>query len=106
MLDNIDSPNLMTAQETDTLTSLGAASLHLTLTTRLAPRANFTWLTVGELPEADALALLEKHRPFADDAERQAAQTIVRRLGCFSLAVELVPRIWRFTEARSARPWR
>lgn len=37
MLDNIDSPNLMTAQETDTLTSLGAASLHLTLTTRLAP---------------------------------------------------------------------
>jgi hypothetical protein len=34
--------------------------------------------------------LLEKHRPFADVAERAAAQRIVRRLGGFAMAVELV----------------
>ena len=44
---------------------------------------------MGELPEADALDLLEKHRPFADDAEREAGQRLVRRLGGFTLAVEL-----------------
>src|ERR1035438_6816505 len=36
------------------------------------------------------MQLLEKHRPFADDAEREAAQRIVKRLGGFALAVELV----------------
>jgi hypothetical protein len=34
--------------------------------------------------------LLEKHRPFDTDAERDAAKEIVRRLGGFALAIELV----------------
>ena len=37
-----------------------------------------------------AIDLLEKHRPFADEMEREAARTIVRRLGGFAMAVELV----------------
>ena len=42
------------------------------------------------MPEADALDLLEKHRSFANDADRDAARRIVKRLGGFALAVELV----------------
>jgi len=90
VLDNVTDPALLTAQQTDSLTSLGA-NLHLLATTRLLPsQSHGNWLTVGELPEIDAVSLFEKHRPFADDGERDAATRIVRRLGGFTLAVELV----------------
>ncbi len=80
-------------------------------TTRLLPPSGGAWLTLtlGELPDADALDLLEKHRPFGGwallpvesvapktdgqecpSSERTAAMTIVKRLGGFALAVELV----------------
>jgi tetratricopeptide (TPR) repeat protein len=91
ILDNVTDTKLLAAQQTDCLTTLGPR-LHLLATTRLAAPGGQgeRWLTLGELPEADALALLEKHRPFADAAEREAAETIVRKLGGFTLAVELV----------------
>jgi hypothetical protein len=46
---------------------------------------------VDELPEADALALIESYQTggkFRDAAERGAAEEIVRLLGRFTLAVE------------------
>ncbi len=91
VLDNVTGLDLLSPRQTDALTSLGP-SLHLLATTRLAPPAGAhgNWVTLGELPEVDAVDLLEKHRPFADDAERDAAHRIVRRLGGFVLAVELV----------------
>jgi len=44
--------------------------LHLLATTRLPSGAagHIAWVTLGEMPEADALALLEKHRPFTEQA--------------------------------------
>jgi len=91
VLDNVTEPRMLDAQETDCLTALGSG-LHLLATTRLpAPAAaDPRWLTLGELPEADALDLLEKHRPFADEAEREAARSVVRKLGGFAIAIELV----------------
>jgi hypothetical protein len=84
VLDNVTAPDLMTQQGTDPLTTLGP-KLHLLMTTRLPAPPAGNWLTLGELPEIDAMALLEKHRPFADTAERQAGQQIVHRLGGFAI---------------------
>jgi tetratricopeptide (TPR) repeat protein len=89
VLDNVTDPALVSRQQTDRLTALGP-KLHLLATTRLLPPSGGNWLTLGELPEADALELLEKHRLPADEAERAAGRRIVRRLGGFALAVELV----------------
>jgi len=91
VLDNVTNPTLLAAQQIDCLTALGP-KLHLLATTRLAPPpgAKGNWLTLGELPAADALDLLEKHRPFINESEYEAAQRIVKWLGGFPLAVELV----------------
>ena len=89
VLDNVTDLAVVSTEQTDLMTSLGP-QLHLLATTRKLPPAGGGWLTLGELPESDALDLLEKHRPFADDAERAAAQQIVEQLGGFALAVELV----------------
>jgi tetratricopeptide (TPR) repeat protein len=97
VLDNVTNLALLSRQQTDEVTAIGP-QLHLLATTRLLPPAaeQARWFTLGELPEADALNLLEKHRPFIgpdgrfDEREKSAAQSIVRRLGGFALAVELV----------------
>lgn len=89
VLDNVTSAALVSPQETDHLTTLGPM-LHLLATTRLPAPPASGWLTLGELPESAALELLEKHRPFDSDSEREAARRIVQRLGGFTLAVELV----------------
>lgn len=91
VLDNVTDPGLLVRRQTDLLTMLGP-NLHLLATTRLVrPEGGLdNWLCLGQLPDADALDLLEKHRPFASDAEREAARHIVQRLGGFTLAVELV----------------
>jgi len=99
LLDNVTDPALLARQQTDVLTALGP-KLHLLATTRLLPPSRGYWLTLGELPEADALELLEKHRPFASAAERAAGGRIVRRLGGFALAVELVAA-WLLTHPGS-----
>jgi tetratricopeptide (TPR) repeat protein len=91
VLDNVTLPALLSPQETDQLTALGP-KLHLLATTRLAPPSGEggIWFTLGELADADALDLLEKHRPFDSEEERDAARRIVQQLGGFTLAVELV----------------
>ena len=97
VLDNVTDLTLLTPAQTDTLTATGP-QIHLLATSRLLPPAaeRSRWLTLGRLPECDALELLEKHRPFVDssgkpdDEEWHAARNIVRRLGGFALAIELV----------------
>ena len=91
VLDNVTDLALLSRPQTDTVTVLGR-NLHLLATTRLVPPGvgKGNWLTLGQLPEDDAMELLEKHRPFDNDDERAAAQRIVKRLGGFTLAVELV----------------
>jgi hypothetical protein len=91
VLDNVTDANVLTPGQTNDLAVLGP-SLHLLATTRLPSPLGVkgNWLTLGQLAEADALDLLEKYRAFANDIERNAARKIVRRLGGFTLAVELV----------------
>ena len=97
LLDNVDDPALLQPPESDLLT--GKRWLHVLATTRLAPEdfghdpARQTLLEVDALPEEDALRLIESLQPqerFASEAERAAAREIVRRLGGFTLAVEVV----------------
>src|SRR5882724_1076834 len=94
VLDNVTDPTLLKPQWTDALTALGP-TLHLLATTRIDPGVgrvtrHADWVTLGELPEEASLELLEKHRPFANEIEREAARKIAKRLGGFTLAVELV----------------
>jgi tetratricopeptide (TPR) repeat protein len=91
VLDNVSDLALLGPEQTDTLTVLGP-KLHLLATTRLVPptAGKGNWLSLGRLPEDDALDLLEKYRPFGCNAERDAARRIVKRLGGFTLVVELV----------------
>ena len=89
VLDNVSDPDLLRPQETSRITKLGP-NLHLLATTRLPQAIGIKTLMLGEMKPGDAVALLEKFRPFADDTERAAAVEIVRRLGGFALAIELV----------------
>ncbi|MEI7941253.1 MAG: toll/interleukin-1 receptor domain-containing protein, partial [Verrucomicrobiota bacterium] len=89
VLDNVTDPGVVSPEQTDCLTTLGPR-LHLLATTRRLPPAGGNWLILGELPPADALTLLEKHRSFDTEADGAAAGHIVKRLGGFALAVELV----------------
>ncbi|HUT33577.1 MAG TPA: toll/interleukin-1 receptor domain-containing protein [Planctomycetota bacterium] len=91
VLDNVTEPAILTRPETAHLTCLGPG-LHLLGTTRLPapPAEERGWLVLGELRDPEALELMEKYRPFANESEREAARSIVRRLGGFTLAVELV----------------
>ena len=111
VLDNVSNANVVAPRETDMLTMLGP-KLHLLATTRLPRPSSGAWMTLGELPDSDALELMERYRPFdtfeertpyAIDSpayqpagqegaasERVAARRIAKRLGGFSLVVELV----------------
>jgi len=94
VLDNVSDLALLEPEQTDILTVLGP-KLHLLATTRLVPptTGKSNWLSLGRLPDNDALDLLEKHRPFPSDParpelaerERDAARLIVQRLGGFTL---------------------
>ena len=95
ILDNVDRPKLLEPAQTARLPQ--ADWLHLIATTRLGEHELFgkqtdrAFLAVDELPEDDALALIESYQPggkFRDAAERGAAEEIVRLLGRFTLAVE------------------
>ncbi|HEY3862613.1 MAG TPA: tetratricopeptide repeat protein [Verrucomicrobiae bacterium] len=91
VFDNVSDSALLLRDQTDRLTLLGP-KLHILATTRLPRPATGRgeWLKLGELPPDDALELMEKYRPFADETEREAALALVKRLGGFALAVELV----------------
>ncbi len=89
VLDNVSDLKLLEAQQTDQLTVLGS-KLHLLATTRLPAGKMVKCLTLGEMKPDDALALLDKFRPFQTDEDRAAAESIVKQLGGFALAIELV----------------
>jgi len=69
-----------------------AADAHLLITTREdAGRCGEVGapIPLDVLPEDDAVALLRAYRPFAGDDEEHA-RAIARRLGCWTLAVDIV----------------
>jgi tetratricopeptide (TPR) repeat protein len=97
VLDNVDQPELLDAREIAQL--LAEEWLELIVTTRLNPAdfggsdRTFHCVEVHVLPESDALHLLrdfQETHAFPNDAEDAAALEIVRALGGYTLAVELV----------------
>ncbi len=91
LLDNVDQPQLLSPH---LVTRIPGDRAHLLVTTRLAPGEipgeNKSCLALDELPPSDCLRLLEKHRPFADEQARAAAEQIVAILGGFALAAEAI----------------
>jgi tetratricopeptide (TPR) repeat protein len=92
ILDNVDHAEMLSAEEMQSLA--GRPWLQIVATTRLDPKefgaASMTAIPVDDLPMDDALALLRRARPFADEVEAQAARRIVELLGGFTLGIELV----------------
>jgi hypothetical protein len=90
LLDNVDNPTLLEPNRRGELPATDR--VHVILTTRLdrqyLPGINCE--PIGGLPEEDALRLLERYRPFANEDERAAAQGIVRRLDGYVLELEVV----------------
>jgi hypothetical protein len=95
LLDNVDKPRLLEPAQVQRLPA--QEWLHILATTRLGEsdlhgkQRDRAFLPVDELPEADALELMETYQPsgaFPSDAEREAAREIVGLLGRFTLAVE------------------
>jgi len=94
VLDNVDEPRLLAPQQCSRYLP-DRAKVHVLATTRLGadklPGAEC--VALDALSEADAVRLLEKHRPFSkseSDEEWKAALRIVRRLDGHALAVEVV----------------
>lgn len=94
-MDNVDKPALLSDEQTKRLPK--AEWLCLLATTRLGPEELEScdeegFLSVDELPETDALALIESYqsgRSFKEGSQRDAALQIVRLLGGMPLAVEV-----------------
>jgi TIR domain/NB-ARC domain len=95
LLDDVDQAKLL---EPDQVRRLPRAEwLRIIVTTKLDEYELFgkekdrTFATLGELPEAEALALVERYQTggkFPDQAARDAALDIVHSLGGFTLALE------------------
>jgi tetratricopeptide (TPR) repeat protein len=94
ILDNIDDYTILNRPEIDAC--VFSEKVHLLATTRSAPSGvgavnnSIAWLALGELPTEDAVELLRNYRAFDSNEDGVAAEEIVRRLGGFALAVELV----------------
>ncbi len=97
ILDNVDRPELLAATQVALLPA--EQWLELIVTTRLDPakfgggHRAFALVAVSMLPEADAVRLLADFQPdhrFASAADEEAARSIARALGGYTLAVELV----------------
>ncbi len=97
IFDNVDTPELLQPPHTDLLS--GRRWLHVIATTRLDPvdfgldTERHCHLAVDELPEEDAVRLIENYQPqgrFPSETERAAAHEIARLLSGFPLAVEVV----------------
>jgi len=91
LIDNVDDPALL-APERRAQWLPATDNVHVLVTTRLAPDRlpGIDCLPLDSLPADDAMRLLERHRPFANDDEWEAARGIVQRLGGHALAVEIV----------------
>jgi hypothetical protein len=95
ILDNVDSPALLSAAQTSTL--LQGEWLHTLFTTRL-PKGDFPglpasseFLTLDRLEPFDALQLIRQHQPdqiFPTPEEERAAAEIIEALGGLTLAIE------------------
>ncbi len=97
ILDNVDAPALLQPPEFDLLT--GRQWLHVLATTRRGPEEfgndseQLTLLSIDELPEDDAVRLIESYQPggsFPSQQERDSAHELVKLVGGFTLAVEVV----------------
>ena len=97
LLDNVDNPALLQTPQSALLT--GRQWLHVLATTRSGAEdfgndpERLTVLSIDELPDDDALRLIESYQPggrFPSPQERDAALELVRLLGGFTLAVEVV----------------
>jgi len=97
LLDNVDHPALLQPPQSDLLT--GRQWLHVLATTRSGADdfgndpESLTVLSIDELPEDDALRLIESYQPggrFPTPQERESALELVKLLGGFTLAVEVV----------------
>jgi tetratricopeptide (TPR) repeat protein len=97
ILDNVSEPTLLSAGQLARM--VREDWFQVIATTRLDPHefggdaATLSTIPVDDLPEADALALIAEFQPekrFASAAEEAAAREIVRELGGFTLAIELV----------------
>ena len=92
ILDNVDQPALLSGNE------LGAFPkfewLDFLVTSRLGPGElgvdQAATIEIGDLPEADALALLRSYHPFADANEEAAARALVTMLCGHVLSTDLV----------------
>jgi tetratricopeptide (TPR) repeat protein len=94
-LDNVDRPRLLEPAQTQRLSTFNW--LHVIATTRLGEtdihgtHRDRAFISVDELPEADALELIATYQPgrqFSTPNEREAAREIANLLGLFTLAVE------------------
>jgi tetratricopeptide (TPR) repeat protein len=97
LLDNVDHPALLQPPHSDLLT--GRQWLHVLATTRSGAEdfgndpERLTVLSIDELPDDDALRLIESYQPhgrFPTSQERDAALALVKLLGGFTLAIEVV----------------
>jgi tetratricopeptide (TPR) repeat protein len=97
LLDNVDAPALLQPPQSALLT--GRKWLHVLATTRSGAQDfgndpdRLTVLSIDELPDDDALRLIESYQPggrFPTPQERDAALGLVKLLGGFTLAVEVV----------------
>ncbi len=93
ILDNADQPGLLASPA---LQAMGRYDwLELVVTTRLSPGElgdgrEMHGIAIDDLPAADALDLLHAYRRFETADDRDAARGIVRELGGFTLAIDLV----------------
>ena len=88
LLDNVDNPALFSHSERRLLPS----NIHAIVTTRLDSNQliDIDCQSLDSLREDDAVSLLDEYVPCNSEAEITAAHEIVRYLGCFTLAVEVV----------------
>ncbi|WP_285713647.1 toll/interleukin-1 receptor domain-containing protein [Erythrobacter oryzae] len=92
ILDNVDQPELLGGQQ------LGAFPkdewLDFLVTSRLGPDElgleEAAAIEIGDLPPADALALLRSHHAFAGDAEEAAARELVAMVQGHVLSIDLI----------------
>ncbi|PAP80581.1 hypothetical protein B1759_04155 [Rubrivirga sp. SAORIC476] len=96
VLDNVSDPALLAPHQV--ARALPPTGVHVLATSRRTAAElhldDAACQEVGPLPDEDALALLDRYRPFHDepdpDAAREAARDIVARLGGYTLALEVV----------------
>ncbi|HAY07878.1 MAG TPA: hypothetical protein DCY26_14645, partial [Hyphomonas sp.] len=94
ILDNVDREELLSSREAAQI--FAEPWLKIVVTTRHGPHsfgidpASLAAIPVDDLPPEDALALIRDYRSLDDPAEVAAAREIVRRIGGFTLAVEIV----------------